>query len=112
SSLFIDDQGQVLKLANLRSGASVANSSYRLAEPGETLKVLSESNGWTKVAAPKNLTAWVSAKFIYLTPENAAKLANKPNAKKSRRFEKRLKARVENGRDGMFCHFLIRKEKS
>jgi uncharacterized protein YgiM (DUF1202 family) len=78
SSLFIEN-GRVTKRANLRSGSSVANSSYRMAEPGEILTVLGTSSGWTKVKPPKNLSAWVSAKFIYLTPDAAAKLAKKPS---------------------------------
>ncbi|MCK5843756.1 MAG: SH3 domain-containing protein [Victivallales bacterium] len=82
SSLFIEN-GLVAKLANLRSGASVANSSYRLAKPGERLQVLKTSESWTKVQPPKNLKAWVSAKFIYLTPENSAKLAEKSTPKKT-----------------------------
>ena len=96
SSLFIEN-GKVTKPANLRSGPSVAHSSYRLADPGESLKVLKKSQQWTQVAPPENLTAWVSAKFVYLTPENAAKLAKKAapapkNANKGKSVETEKKS--------------------
>jgi uncharacterized protein YgiM (DUF1202 family) len=82
SSTFVED-GRVKKQVNLRAGPSVAFSSYRFAEPGEMLKVLDSSReGWLRVAPPAGLTAWVSAKYVYITPENAAKLAKKASTKK------------------------------
>lgn len=81
SSMFLEN-GRVKKQVNLRAGPSVAFSSYRFAEPGETLKVLDSSReGWLRVAPPLGLTAWVSAKYVYITPENAAKLAKNPTKK-------------------------------
>lgn len=78
SALFVKD-GMIAKRVHLRAGPSVAFSSYRFAEPGEKVKILDESRNkdWLKIAPPPGLTVWASAQYIFLTPENAAKLANK-----------------------------------
>jgi len=77
------ENGVIKKTVHLRSGPSLAFSAYRLAEPGESVKVLDKSRkGWLRIAPPSGLTAWVSAQYVFLTPENAARLTAKPVAKK------------------------------
>ena len=72
------ENGFVIKRANLRSGPSVAFSAYRIAEPGERISVIDSSRkDWLKIAPPRGLTAWVSAKYVHLTPKSAAKLSGK-----------------------------------
>lgn len=75
------ENGFVVKRANLRSGPSVAFSSYRVVDPGEKVSVVdSTREKWLRIAPPRGLTAWVSAKYIHLNPKAAAKLAGKPLA--------------------------------
>ena len=78
SALFVKD-GMIKKEVHLRAGPSVAFSAYRFAEPGEKVKVIgtSRNKDWLKIAPPAGLTAWASAQYVFLTPENAAKLAGK-----------------------------------
>ena len=79
SAQFVEN-GVITKEVHLRAGPSVAFSSYRFAEPGEKVTVLktSKNKAWLKIAPPAGLKAWVSAQYVFLTPENAAKLAGKP----------------------------------
>jgi uncharacterized protein YgiM (DUF1202 family) len=73
------EKGFVKSQVHLRAGPSVAFSSYRIAETGEKLDVIDSSRkDWLQITPPFGLTAWVSAKYIYVTPENAAKLTEKP----------------------------------
>ena len=78
SALFVKD-GIITKEVHLRAGPSVAFSAYRFAEPGEKVKVIdtSRNRDWLKIAPPSGLTVWASAQYVFLTPENAAKLAGK-----------------------------------
>ena len=72
------ENGFVVKRSNLRSGPSVAFSSYRLAEPGEKVVVVDSSQkDWVKIAPPRGLTAWTSADYVRVTPADAAKLLGK-----------------------------------
>jgi uncharacterized protein YgiM (DUF1202 family) len=83
SSSFVVD-GIIKKSVHLRAGPSVAFSSYRLAEPGESVKIIDKSRkDWLQIAPPNGLTAWVSAQYVFLTPENAAKLTEKALVKKA-----------------------------
>jgi uncharacterized protein YgiM (DUF1202 family) len=96
SAAFVDG-GIIKKPVHLRSGPSVAFSSYRLAEPGETVKVLDKSRkDWLQIAPPSGLTAWVSAQYVFLTPENAAKLTEKPLVKKDALKDKKDIAKKED----------------
>ncbi|MBN1864337.1 MAG: SH3 domain-containing protein [Victivallales bacterium] len=71
--------GRVVKEAHLRAGPSVAFTSYRLASAGEPVKVVDDAReDWVQVEVPKDITVWVNAQYIYVTPENAAKLTAKP----------------------------------
>ena len=101
SASFVKD-GVVTKEVHLRAGPTVAYSSYRFAEPGEKLKVLEPSSktGWLKVAPPQGLTAWVSAQYVFLTPENAAKLTAETNPKKSPEKKKEDKVVNETKKTG------------
>lgn len=77
AAAFIEN-GVVKKAVHLRSGPSVAFSAFRLAETGEPLKIIDKSRkDWYQVEPPKGLTAWTNAKYVYLTPENAAQLTGK-----------------------------------
>lgn len=77
AAAFIED-GAIKKTVHLRSGPSVAFSTFRLAEVGEPIKIIDKSRkDWYQIEPPKGLTAWTNAKFVYLTPENAAKLTGK-----------------------------------
>lgn len=79
---FLQD-GRVVKEVHLRAGPSVAFSAFCTARPGDKFRVIDKSHkNWLQVQPPKNLTAWTSAKYIYLTPENAAQLAGKKPGKK------------------------------
>ena len=72
------ENGFVVKRANLRAGPSVAFSSYRIAEPGEKIVVVdSTQKDWLKISPPYGLTAWVSADYVRVTPQDAAKLLGK-----------------------------------
>jgi len=75
ASSFLKD-GISIKEVKLRCGPSVAETSYKTIPPGTTLQVIDSSSheAWTKVAVPPGLTSWVSAAFISLAPEDAAKL--------------------------------------
>jgi len=74
ASSFVEN-GIIKKSVHLRAGPSVAFSSFRMAEAGEPVKVIDKSRkDWYQIKPPKDLTAWTSAKYVYLTPENAAKL--------------------------------------
>ena len=85
SSSFVED-GFIKKTVHLRAGPSVAFSSFRLAEAGEPVKVIDKSRkAWVRIAPPKGLTAWTSAQYLYITPENAAKLTGKPIKKKPKK---------------------------
>ena len=71
---FIKD-GKIIKEVNLRSGPSVAYSSFRLATPEEDIKVIDTSNpDWIQIEPSKPVSAWVSDKYIFITPENLDKL--------------------------------------
>ncbi len=74
------ESGVIKKEVHLRAGPTVAYSSYRFAAPGEKVTVLktSDNKAWLKITPPTGLKAWVSAQYVFLTPENAAKLAKKP----------------------------------
>lgn len=74
---FIQDD-KVKKEVHLRSGPSVAFSSFKTAKPGTKVKIIDKSRkDWYQILPPPGLTAWTSAQYVYLTPENAAKLAGK-----------------------------------
>lgn len=91
SSSFIEN-GAIKKSVHLRAGPSVAFSSFRLAEAGEPVKIIDKSRKeWIRIAPPKDLTAWTSAKYIYLTPENAAKLIGKKKKVKSEKISEETK---------------------
>ena len=77
SSTFVEN-GEIKKEVYLRAGPSVAFSSFTTAMPGDKVNVIDKSRkGWLQITPPKGLTGWTSAKYIYLTPENAAKLTEK-----------------------------------
>jgi uncharacterized protein YgiM (DUF1202 family) len=74
ASPFIKD-GKIVKEVNLRSGPSVAFSAFRLASPEESIKVINTANpDWVQIEPSNPVTAWVSSKYIFVTPENLAKL--------------------------------------
>jgi uncharacterized protein YgiM (DUF1202 family) len=86
ASSFLEN-GRIKKSVHLRSGPSVAFSSFRLAEKGEVVKVIDKSRkDWYQIEPPKGLTAWTSAKYVYLTPENAAKLTGKKPVAKTEKI--------------------------
>ncbi len=94
-SSFIEN-GSIKKTVHLRSGPSVAYSSFRLAEKGEPVKVIDKSRkDWFQIAPPKGLTAWTSAKYIYLTPKNATKLTGKKLTKKTETIPETNKQKPE-----------------
>lgn len=87
AAAFIKD-GKIIKSVHLRSGPSVAFSSFIMAKAGTPVKIVDQSRkDWVKIEPPPFLTAWTSAKYVFITPENAAKLAgtkiSKEDTKKS-----------------------------
>ena len=71
---FIKD-GKIIKEVNLRSGPSVAFSSFRLATPDEEIRVIDTSNpDWIQIDPSKPVSAWVSDKYVFITPDNVTKL--------------------------------------
>lgn len=59
----------------------MAFTAYRMASAGEPVKVVDDSReDWLQIEPPKDLSVWVSAQYIHMPPENAAKLAAKPPA--------------------------------
>jgi len=75
SASFIKD-GKIIKTVNLRSGPSVAFSAFRTAQPDEKIKIIDDKSNpdWIQIEPENPVTAWVSAKYIYITPENIIEL--------------------------------------
>ena len=74
---FVQDD-RIIKEVHLRAGPSVAFSAFLTAKPGTQVKVIDKSRkDWYQILPPPGLTAWTSAEYVFLTPENAAKLAGK-----------------------------------
>ncbi len=73
----------------LRSGPSIKHTPYGVFAKGTKVQPVGTSNTeWTKIAPPKNLTAWVSANHIKLEPaakpvKPAATVASKPTSLKT-----------------------------
>lgn len=79
---FIQDD-RVIKEVHLRAGPSVAFSSFCTAQPGTQVKIIDKSRkDWYQILPIPGLTAWTSARYVFLTPANAAKLAGKKTEKK------------------------------
>jgi len=75
SSSFLKD-GKIVKTVNLRSGPSVAFSAFRTAQPEESIKIIDDKTNpdWIQIEPENPVSAWVSAKYIFITPENIVEL--------------------------------------
>lgn len=68
--------GKITREVNVRTAPGTEHPSYGLLPAGTPVKVLGYNNrrDWVKIAPPAGLTAFVSKKFVEITPEEAAKL--------------------------------------
>ena len=68
--------GKVTRDVNVRTAPGTEHPSYGLLPAGTAVQVLGYNNrrDWVKIAPPAGLTAFVSKKFVEITPEEAAKL--------------------------------------
>jgi len=75
SSGFVKD-GKIIKKVNLRSGPSVAFSAFRTSDPSESIKIIDMKSNpdWIQIEPDKPISAWVSAKYVSITPENVIEL--------------------------------------
>lgn len=74
SAFFVKD-GKTTSEVKLRSGPGIAYKSYRTVPAGQEVKIINDANpDWKKIEPLPSLSAWTSAQFVKISPEDMKKL--------------------------------------